>query len=836
MKFYKEYLVMEKFIRDVLAEMSVADKIKLVYGRSTMSIGGLEKYGIREVFMADGPQGIRREGPGMNNTALPCGLALAAGFDPELAEQYGSVIAEEARACGVRVSLGPGMNLMRTPLNGRTFEYYGEDPVLAGKIASGYVRGCQAKNVAATPKHLALNNQEICRTIGDSRCDKDVLRSLYLEAFEIVCREAKPWLVMSSYNKINGIQASACRYTQKEFLKDECGFDGVVISDWHGTWDAVQSLLNGQDLEMPGGENARSATELASAFEKGDIPLEILDEAALRNLRLLYRIGAFDKEENTAGFECNSPAHQEFVRKAACECAVLLKNSGHHLPGAFSKPQKIAIIGPSADFRHNIGSLLKCGGSGAVHAPYEVTVLEAAEKRFGKNCRITYAPGVKFDLENVVDRSVVPDGFTVKYFESENAMSSGEAPFLVRNEDKIDLRFGELNVSGVSSDPRFEKLFALECEGCIVPRRSTRMSLQAAGTWFCSRLFVDGAECAASGNEVPGYDGVPLFHIDVEAGKPLTIRLQAWRARLGTAELSLRFRDDIQEGIREAVALAKDADQVIYVGGTHHGYDKEAIGWGNVAGADIPDIQLPSDQDELICKLAEVNPQITVVLINGSVVNTSAWFDKVRAVVEMFYPGMECGNSVLDILEGKASPGGRLPFSWSDDLNDYPSIANGSYPGSIDTDPPVVYYPEGGFIGYRYFDREKIKLRFPFGYGLSYADFEHELLETEMTGSRSVRLLVRVKNVSEYSGSSVIQLYLGREDDLPERPEKVLRNFVKVHLGPGEEKIIGLLLDERDFSYYSKAEEKISFCPGNYRIYAGINSREFFAETEVAVK
>ncbi len=824
---------MENFIRKILAQLSAAEKIRLAYGRDNLSIGKLEKHGIREVFMADGPQGIRRE-DGSKNTALPSGIALAASFDTALAEQYGGVIGEEARVCGIRASLGPGMNLMRTPLNGRNFEYYGEDPVLAGKIAAGYVRGCQAKGVAATPKHMALNNQEICRTTGDSRCDKAVLRELYLESFEIVCRESSPWMIMTSYNKINGVQASACSYTQKDFLRNECRFDGVTVSDWGGTHDAKSCILGGQDLEMGGGEYTIMSENLPQLVESGEVPMEVIDQMALNNLRLLYRMGAFEKEEESSKFQCNSREHQEFCRKAACECAVLLKNDNNFLPKDFSSCRKIAVIGPSADFRHNMGSMIWCGGSGAVHPPYEVSLLEAVQKRFGEKCEITCSPGVRFDLAKNISPELVPDGFTAEYFESIESMQNGEKPFLTRKET-LPLHFGVLNAGGMTEDKQFDRRFAVRLKGRIIPLQSGKITLQLGTARFGVRFSVNGTEITGNEGETVNMSVSPACTLEVQQGVGIDIEIEAKRTNLETAELRLLYLEDEEKEMSRAVALAAEADQVIYVGGTHHNYDKEAIGWGNVAGADIPDLQLPSKQDELLCRLAEVNDNITVVLINGSVVDTSAWIDKVPAVVEMFYPGMECGNAIVDILEGKSSPNGRLPFSWSDRLTDYSPHANGCYPGTVTGEQPFVSYDEGFFIGYRYMEKENIVPRFPFGYGLSYARFEYELQSLEQKSAADIVLTFKVKNTSSFSGAAVIQIYVGSKNNLPERPAKVLRNFAKVHLTPGEEKQIQLALCERDFSHYDSEKEMIRLYPGEYEIFAGTNANTFFAIQKVFI-
>lgn len=822
---------MEKFIKNILDKMTTEDKIELISGCDTLSIGRLPHLGIREVFMADGPQGIRREYD-QKNTALPSGIALSASFDTELAEKYGAVIGEEARACGIRASLGPGMNLTRTPLNGRTFEYYGEDPVLAGKIAAGYIRGCQSQGVAACPKHLALNNQEICRTTGNSICDKSVIRDLYLEGFEIAVKESHPHMVMTSYNKINGIQASECEYTQVKFLREECGFDGVTVSDWGGTHDIAKALNGGQDLEMGGGPDTKARNFLAEDIKNGKVSMETLDNAVLNILRLLYRMSAFEKSEDTANFKVNSPANQQFSRRAAAECAVLLENKNNFLPLDFKKAKKIAVIGPGADLKHYHDSIYLGGGSGAVHPPYEITLLQAVRERFGKECEIIYEKGISYGLEQYgnIDSQLIGNGFEAEYFESLEAMQNGEAPFLKRTEKTMSLNFGIKNAGGAdSAENRFNEPFAARFRGFVTPDTDAEIviKLNFAGA-MGGRLFIDGKNIV---NDTEFKRFLPFYNTDNCAGKPLELVIEIYHYGIGSSNLNLCYTNKVNCNFDRAVEAAKNADLVLYAGGSNHYFDKEGLGWGNVPDADIPNLKMPDNQSELIEKLYAANPNIAVILVNGSVLDIEKFADKVPTVLEMFYPGMEGGNAMLDILEGKANPGGRLPCTWCRKLEDYPSIANGTYPGTRD-DNAHTEYTEGLFIGYRYTEKCGIDVRYPFGYGLSYSSFEYQLLDVEQKSNTDFTIRVKVRNTSNIAGATVVQLYIGSTFE-PDRPAKNLRAFAKVKLEGNEEKTVELNLSERDFSHYDGLIDKVRFFGGRYKLYLGSSVRDIFAESEI---
>ena len=408
-----------------LNNLTIEEKASLTGGANSIDLAGLPERGIPPFHMIDGPQGVRLES-GPATTALPCGMSLACSFDPENAREYGALIGRECAANGSQAILGPAFNLMRTPLNGRNFEYYGEDPVLAGETASGYIRGCQSERVAACPKHLALNNQEICRTTGDSRIDERSLQELYLRSFEIAVRTAQPWMMMSSYNKINGVYASACGHVQNDIVKDRWGFDGVMVSDWGGTHDTLGAALGGEDLEMPGSNFL--GPHLARAVREGKVSESVLDDKAERILRLFRRTGILPGGRLPSG-ECDTKRHHELARAFAERGMVLLKNRENLLPLDKKKLKKIAVIGPSADRFHCIGTCESCGGSGAVHPAYEITLLAALKEYLSGHCEIVYEQGTSFTLDNVIPKSILatPDGapgLKLAYFD-ETGKTSG---------------------------------------------------------------------------------------------------------------------------------------------------------------------------------------------------------------------------------------------------------------------------------------------------------------------------------------------------------------------------------------------------------------------------
>lgn len=821
-------LDLEQRIDDLLARLALEEKIGLCHGVSAMEIGDIPRLGIGRLKMGDGPQGFRLE-DGRTTTALPCGIALACTWDPGAAERFGRVIGREGQFHGIRVSLGPGFNLMRTPLCGRNFEYYGEDPVLAGRIACGYIRGCQGEGVAATPKHLAMNNQEICRTTGSSNAGERTIRELYLVPFEIAVREARPWMMMSSYNKINGIYASACKLVQEDIIKDEYGFDGVMVSDWGGAHDTRGCALGGLDLEMGQGMDSIMGKPLLELVQNGEIPENEIDKKVRRTLRLLFRTGMFDPDRVPAG-ACNTAEHRLEARRIAQEGMVLLKNDGPMLPLDIGKIRKIAVIGPNADFKHHMGALEVCGGSGAVHPPYEISPLEGLRSYCGGKVEILHVPGIVFDSETIIPPSLLGEGLKAEYFRSRGEMADGGVPFALRNDHNMSLAWSErFKVSGSNTDGLPTGGFAVRWTGTITPDFSGTCRLGVNCLHGAAKISLAGKEVIETGSS-RFEAGFHEFRAESGRAYPVTVEFHAAGKN---PEFKLLWRAGKRGGFDEALKAAAEADAVLFFGGTNHLYDKEAIGWGDVPGADIPDLELIGAQAELIGLLAEANPNIAVILVNGSVVSTEKWHDRAAAILEAWYPGQESGNAIAEVLFGEAFPGGRLCCTWGKRLEDYACHANGSYPGVRGDGDPHVNYEEGLFMGYRYFDREGIEPRFPFGFGLSYTTFECELESCRIPGDHQVAARVRVSNTGKCRGAEVVQLYVEDDETSYERPPRELKAFARAVLDPGESTVVELSLNRRDFSFWNPDFRQWEVEPGSFTLCFGTSSRDIFARKSV---
>ena len=813
----------------ILNSLTLEEKASLTGGASGTDLGGLPERGIPPFRMIDGPQGVRLEA-GPSTTALPCGMALACSFDPENAREYGALLGRECAANGIQALLGPGINLMRTPLNGRTFEYYGEDPVLAGETAAGFIRGCQSERVAACPKHLALNNQEICRTTGNSVVDERTLQELYLRAFEIAVRTAEPWMMMSSYNKINGVQASACGHVQNEIAKDQWGLDGVLVSDWGGTHDTLGAALGGEDLEMPGSKFLGPA--LGEAVKAGKVPESVLDDKAARILRLFRRTGNLSGGRLPAG-ESDTKRHHELARTFAERGMVLLKNRDDLLPLDKSKLKKIAVIGPSADRFHCIGTCESCGGSGAVHPAYEVTLLAALKEYLGSQCEIVYEKGTSFTADTVIPASLLttPEGapgLRLDYFDE-----TGKN-FRTETVAAADLRWGNFLAAGIEPSDLDDMQFSGKISGAIIPAASGKVSVSLAGSACQITLKLDGRIVAECLDRTP-YS--PAAELDVTAGKPIALEIDFTRTP-GRSELRLLWEESDRDAFDRAVEAAAEADLVICSGGTHHGYDREAIGWGDVPSADIPNLELPNGQSELISAVSAVNPNTIVVLINGSVVNVEPWIDAVGARLEPWYPGMEGGRAAVRILFGEAEPEGRLCCTWAKKLEDYACHGNGSYPGVRTGDDPHTVYEEGLFIGYRHFEKNGIEPRFPFGFGLGYSSVKLilEKAEVRQIGScRRVEVTVSAENTGKRRTAAVAQLYAGAVAPRPEDPVKELKRFHKFHLDPGERQSVRLTLDDRDFAVFDASAARFVTRPGAYRLYLGVSSAEIAGSADISL-
>jgi beta-glucosidase len=798
-------------IEEVLADLTLEEKVDLMSGRDLWSVRPVERLGLPALKVCDGPAGARGTGllgTGIPALCIPCGTALGATWNPDLVEELGAALAAETRARGSHVLLAPTVNLHRTPLGGRSFECMSEDPVLTGRIASGYIRGVQGGGVATTVKHFVANDSEFERTTISSVVDDRTLREVSLRPFEMAVTEGGAWGVMSSYNRINGTYAAEHEWLLTTVLRDEWGFDGIVVSDWFGARSTVGSALAGLDLEMPGPPRWYGG-RLVDAVASGDVPGSVVDESVRRLLRLMDRTDAVAEPHDRPEAELDEPMHRALVRRAAAEGFVLLRNeplgdggSGPDplLPLDLSTIGRLAVIGPNS-----ATAMIMGGGSAALVAQHETAPLDAIVDRLGDRMEIVHEVGA------VTERSAQPLGGRA------TAMSTGDRGFDVEYFDTMD---GTGPVVGRRSfrDGRILHFDAApgvtDLRACSF-RASTRFTPVVDGAHVLAlvqsgraRLLVDGV-VVVDGVDDPMGPGEEFFGfgsaertgaVDLTAGRPVDVVVE-WSSEgatfLGGVKVGLRTptADDLMD---RAVAAATDADAVVLVVGTNLDWETE--------GRDRESMDLPGEQPELIRRVCAANPR-TVVVVNAGSVVTSDWADAAPAVLVTWFGGQEMADALVDVLVGDDEPSGRLPTTVPHRLSDSPAFLH--YPG----ENGEVVYGEGLFTGYRWYEARDIDVAFPFGHGLSYTRFEWGTptvdgpdTVAELEAGRPVVVTVQVRNVGDRAGSEVVQAYV--ESDAPRlsRPARELRGLAKVRLEPGEEQVVELVLDHRAFTYWDPGD------------------------------
>ncbi len=698
-------------IEALLKQLTLEEKIKMIHANSAFGSGGIARLGLPELMTSDGPHGVRpeqgRDWKGVKDaddasTYLPTNNALAATWNPALGYAYGTVLGQEANFRGKDIILGPGINIVRAPLNGRNFEYMSEDPFLISRMVVGYIRGVQAQGVGACVKHYALNNQETNRVGIDVSVSERALREIYLPGFQAAVQQGGVYALMGSYNKLRGQFATENAYLMNTILKGEWGYKGLVMSDWGSSHNTLDALRNGTDLEMGTDllllnnnssvdqsavastpvtfENVFDRFYLAdaalAAVRKDPTLAPLVDDKVRRILRVMFTTHVLGGTKRQPG-SFNTKAHQATALKVAEEGIVLLKNDGF-LP--LKKTVKtVAVIGANAT-RLNAGG----GGSAQLKAKYEVTALQGIERALGSAATVTFSPG-----------------------------------YVVARDQP--------------ADPRL---------------------------------------------------------------------------------------------VTEAVAAAKAADVVIYVGGSFHGYDYKV--WGDNAydaeNTDKPDLKMPFGQDALVQAVLAANPNTVVVLLGGGPIEVAAWAGQARGIVEAWYPGMEGGNALARILFGDVNPSGKLPFTFPMKLEDAPAMKLGEYP-STPGEPLKQTYKDDIWVGYRYYDTYGVAPQYAFGHGLSYTTFQYSALAVA-PGHQSATVKLTVTNTGKVAGAEVVQVYVKDEKASVKRPEKELKGFEKVFLKPGESKIVTLMLDAGAFQYYDEAKKKWVLEPGKFEVLVGSSSRD----------
>jgi beta-glucosidase len=790
----------ESKIDSLLTKLTLEDKIDLIGGVDSFYIRANEKIGLPRLKMADGPVGVRNYGP----STVFGGVGLAATWDPEMAARVGMTIGQDARERGVHFMLGPGVNIYRAPMNGRNFEYFGEDPFLSSQIAVGYIDGMQSQGVSATIKHYMGNNSEFDRHNTDSIIDERTMHEIYLPVFEAAVKQAHVGAIMDSYNLINGEHATQNGYLNNEVAKKDWGFKGIIMSDWDATYDGVAAANGGLDLEMPSGK-FMNRVNLLPAVKSGKVSEATIDDKVRRILRTAIEFGWLDRDQT----DLSIPAFNQNGRKVALEAArsgiVLLKNEGNILPLDKSRIKTIAVIGPDA-------YPAQPGGGGSAEAkPFtEVSYLEGIVNELGANAKVYYArglpdlndiakattfttqaeggvPGLKEELFHNKDLQGQPDVVrTSKYLNYQPARGRGEA------------------VTGFSI--RWTGFFTPPAAGTYVAM------VQGPGENGGYRLYVD--KKLVFDNWTQWYAFVRDVPLTLSAG-PHEVEYDYYiKSGWGkvTANLGIVPADSLVT--KEAKALAKQADAVVLAAGFNADSEGES---GDRTFA------LTSGQNELINQIAAVNKNTIVVLTSGGGVDMSSWIDHVPALLQAWYPGQEGGTAVAQLLFGDFNPSGRLPISIERSWEDNP-VHDNYYPKE---GTKKVEYKEEIFVGYRYYDKSSTKPLFPFGYGLSYTSFAYKNLTVSTpTADDAVTVGFDVTNTGSREGADVAEVYVGDRHAPVPRPAKELKGFSKIDLNPGETKHVVVQLDRRAFSYYDVKKHDWTVAPGSFTILVGRSSAE----------
>lgn len=692
-KYLKQEVDIEDRVSDLLSQLKIEEKILLIRGRDFWTTNPIERLKIPSFGMTDGPLGVAYHSSFKGKrTRFPATIGLASTWNKDLAFKMGEVMGKEVKLSGRHQILGPGVNIIRSPLCGRNFEYLSEDPVLSSDIAAEVVKGIQSQKVASCIKHYITNNSETKRTKISTEISERALQEIYVKNYKRIIEKADPWGLMVCYNKINGIHGAGNKYILRDVLRDQLGFTGHIVTDWgaarnkSGTTGCIKAGLN---LEMPGYIISKVMTpkKVQKALDNGEINEEDLNYSVRPLLRTFIRVGLFDEKLQPIKKILDIPEHQKIAQQIAEESMILLKNDSDFLPINLDKVKKIAILGPNAN--KLFGKPFR-GGSSAVVPPKEITPHEGIANYISEKTEIVPDP----EVADVV-------------------------------------------------------------------------------------FLIIGLDHGGNGGQ------------ELEEDKDYNL-LEIASTLISTKE-------------------------------------------GDTEGRDRTQYALPNEQQQLIRENLEKNPNTVVVLIAGSPIDCSDWYENVPAILNAWYPGMLGGNALARVLFGEINPSGKLPVTYPKKLEDHPAHKTKErFPG--DLKKLKIYFDEGIYVGYRYFDKNQVEPFFPFGFGLSYTTFEMSNIQidkTNLQGKGKFTVSVDVKNIGDKSGAEVVQIYIGDDECSVDRPPKELQGFEKVFLNPGEKKTVSVILDESAFEFYSEHDHNFKIESGVFTIWAGSSSRDLPLSTKI---
>ena len=812
-------------LAELVDRLTLEDKVLLLTGQNFWATWPLEKIGLRRLLLSDGPSGVRGEvwderDPSLN---LPSATALAASWDPEIARRYGNVAAVEARRKGVDIVLGPTINLHRSPLGGRHFECFSEDPVLTAELAAAYVTGVQENGVAATPKHYIANDFETDRFTVDVEVDDRTLRELYLLAFEKSVVEARAWAIMSSYNSVNGATVTENELLETP-LNSEWGFDGVVVSDWTAV-RSVNSARHSQDLVMPGPQGPWGDA-LVAAVRAGEIDEALIDRKVARILTLAARVGALDGFDPVAAEPVAVEDGVAFLREAEAAGTVLVRNrgaDGPELPWTASTLGTVAVIGHNAMFARTQG-----GGSATVLPERVVTPLQGITAALPL-ASVSYSVGAvvqegiaEFPLSTLTNPATAEPGVLVRFLDAAGrelfredrratalVWFGGDAPIASSSVLEVSTRY--------TPDETGEVLvgFAGVGTGRVYVGGELRheATVEAVGTDLGAAFLAPPSSSVAL--SVRAGESIDLsFEYDIVQGGPLA----------GALAITFGIEPDLSDPdglIAKAVEAARTADVAVVVVGTNSRVESE--------GFDRTSLALPGRQDELVSAVAAANPRTVVVVNSGSPV-LMPWRDEVAAVLLTWFGGQEYGDALADVLLGVAEPGGRLPTTWPAELADVPVIDVTPVDGT-------VRYTEGIHIGYRAWLRAGSSPAYEFGHGLGYTSWQLADLQLSAESVReggTVEVSVAATNTGDRAGKQVVQVYASRPDSTIDRPVRWLVGFAPVTAAAGETATARISVPARAFADW--ADGGWHYEPGEFTLHAGTSVGQLPLTASVTVR
>lgn len=781
----------EQRAKALVEEMTLEEKIDYISGVRSFYIRAIPRLGIPEIRMADGPQGIRNN---TKSTLYPSGILSASTWNRELVRQLGNGLGRDAKARGVSILLGPGVNIYRSPLCGRNFEYFGEDPYLSSETAKQYILGVQDKGVIATVKHFAANNQEWSRHHASSDVDERTLQEIYFPAFRKAVQEAGVGAVMDSYNPINGVHATENAWMNIEILRKQWGFKGILMSDWTSVYSTVGAANGGLDLEMPVGK-FMVKEKLIPVIENGIVKEKTIDEKVQHILQTLITFGLFDNPLEDKSIERDNAESKATALNLAREGIVMLKNDDNVLP---LRKGHTLIIGPNAD-------MIPTGGGSGFVTPYSTVSVYEGMTQIKGNKKITLLSDsllYKDISKNIfTDISLKKQGFTGYYFKDKKL--SGEPCH-----QGITTRINYAWKYGSPYPDIQDDHFSVQWKGVYKADQSGTIRFQISGD--------DGYRILVNGKTISGDWGNHALSsrnafMQVEKDSLYQLQIDYFE---NVGEATIKF----EAGMLDKNLLnyeLKKADNVVMCLGFDSNTESE--------GFDRP-FALPYGQEFLIDEVTKVHKNVITVINSGGGIDFRNWGNKVKAILMAWYPGQEGGKAIAEILTGKISPSGKLPISIEEKWEDNPTFNN--YYDKRNVPHKRVQYAEGIFVGYRGYDRTGKQPLYPFGFGLSYSQFTYENLQLRKKQKNQVEVSFELKNTGKMNAAEVAQIYVKDCKASVPRPLKELKGYKKVFLKKGETKRITILLNEDAFSFYDTDKKNFVIEKGDFEILVGPSSSE----------